>query len=88
MTLAGKEDQFPNRVQNTLAESACHQGIFSGHEIPDFHDVLRGARVQTVTLVTRHFLERSFSRSASRWRRPSRKVSPSSILTRPLFMSS
>src|SRR5690348_11652586 len=91
-----KLGELTDGLQNFLAKTCCRSGIVGCNELPYFGDVLRCAGMKIESLVAFHFggsgenysrglrLRRSVSRPCT----SSKKRSPSTGLTRPLFSSS
>lgn len=69
------------------ANSAGGVRVVPGNIFPDVEDVLGRFRMEIESVGRTHRVER-FRRSSSRWRRASKKVSPSMGFTLPLLMSS
>ena len=88
VTLMRESHKFSKGGQDFLSHTRGSKRIILSNEFPYVVDVLRRARVEIKTLPGIHFKERFLIESSSRWRRVSKKASPSTGFTRPLLMSS
>src|SRR5258708_13313454 len=88
MALIGERHEPADTVKNFFAHTPGGKRIVLSNEFPDFGDVLRCTRVELKTPVSGHFVERCLSSSSSRWRKSSKKASPSMGFTRQLLTSS
>ena len=82
-----KRNKGADRFKNFNANAPGRFKVFVGDEFPDIEDVLRRFRVKLEAKASVHCGE-CFNRSSSRWRNCSKKASPSTGFTRPLFKSS
>jgi len=88
VTLVRKRNNIANCIQNFFADAFRGQWAVLSNKFPNLDNILSCTRVKLESLIHIHLVEFFLINSSLRRRKSSKKASPSTGFTRPLFMSS